>query len=249
MNQSLSEVLRAAADDTHDVPGATGRQLLHRGRRRRARHRVLASLAVLAGAGCVAGMGMLIIPSEPTAAIAAAQIRATDTAGADKILAGCAGTRVEDLRDEEVRTEPGLFGTRAAVITADVSEQGTAAFILGDDPRFYAECHLEPGGGAGSWLHEYRVSDPPGGGQNTIYLGRRSFAYTDRFPPEVAKVRLDLYGGGATTATAVDGFVAFMRAGDPSHITLFDKDGNVLAKAGWASLPGEYDSLLPSARR
>jgi hypothetical protein len=247
VNQSLQEALRAAADGAGVSQGVAGRELLRRGRRRRNRHRALASLAGLAVAGCVAVVGGLMVPSDADSqVIAAAEIRQTQMPVAGKILADCA--KAEDLRDEELRTEPRLFGPRAAVITADVTRYGTAAFILGNDRRFYAECHLEPGGGAGSWLHEYRVSAPSGGGQNTLYLGRGHFAYTDRFPPEVAKVRLDLYGGGAVSASTVDGFVAFKRAGDPSRITLLDIDGNVLADGEWETLPPEYDSLLGAGR-
>lgn len=248
MNQSLAEALHAAADDAGVAPAVTGHELLRRSRRRRSRHRTLVSLACLAVAGCVAVMGGLVMPSDPgSQVIAAAEIRQTQVPGANKILADCA--KAEDLRDEEMRREPALFGPRAAVITADVSKQGTAAFILGSNPRYYAECHLQPQAGPGSWLHEYRVSARPGGGQNTLYLGRRSFTYTDRFPPEVAKVRLGLYGGGSVSASTVDGFVAFKRAGDPSRITLLDSDGNVLAEGEWETLPAAYDSLLPSARR
>lgn len=248
MNRSLQEGLRAAADVNDYTPRVTGAELLNRGRRRRRQRRAGVALAGVAVAGCLAATSMLIIPADPsTQIVAAAQIRAATIPHADRILAQCA--RVEDLRDEEMPTEPQLFGPHAAVITADVSPLGTAAFILGSNRRFYAECNLEPRGEAGSFLHEYSVSAPPGGGQNTLW-GGRNFTYRDRFPAEVAKVRLDLYGGGSVSAETVEGFVAFKRAthsAGPSRITLYDRSGKILAAADWGELPPEYDSLLPSA--
>ena len=38
-------------------------------------------------------------------------------------------------------------------------------------------------------------------------------------------------------------------AGSPDRVTLLDESGGVLAEAGWADLPVDYDSLLPSAGR
>jgi hypothetical protein len=57
-------------------------------------------------------------------------------------------------------------------------------------------------------------------------------------------------GGGVVEAPAVQGFVVFANsAGSPDRVTLLDESGGVLAEAGWADLPVDYDSLLPSAGR
>ena len=249
MNETLHDALHRAAQDTGSAPVATGVELLRRARRRRSRHRILAGVAGATLVGAAAGTGLLILPADPgVQVIPAGQIAGNQVPGADRILAAC--SRAFDDADEEMTRDPKLFGPRAKVITADVSRQGTAAFILGSERKYYAECNLGTGPGQ-RWIHEYRADEPPGGGQNTLY-GGGSFTYRDRFPADVARVRLDLYGGGFVTAPAVEGFVAFNRDTDsdgPSHITLYDSRGRVLADAGWGELPPAYDSLLPSARR
>ena len=254
MNASLHDALHRAADDSGFVCDTTGTDLLRRARQRQARRGLVSGVAGLGVVAAVAmGVATTTLPGMfgPDEAPVAVQAPAETVPGADHILARCADAF--DDRDEELPTEPRLFGPRAVVITADVSGAGTAAFILGSDRRFYAECNLAPGGG-NDWIHEYSVGAAPAGGQNTLYLGRDGFTYRDRFPAEVARVRLDLYGGQTLSAPAVEGFVAFNPAhagtsDGPERITLFDQNGTVLARANWGELPPRYDSLLPSGRR
>jgi hypothetical protein len=163
--------------------------------------------------------------------------------GAAGILMRCA--RAVDDRDDKLPVEPRLFGPRAAVITSDTTDGRTAAFIVGTNPRYYAQCNLSADG-SNDWMREYDAAAAPVGGQDTVYVGAGTFTYFDRFPADVARVRLGLYGGGSVDAPAVNGFVVFAsKAGFPVRITLLGGSGQVLAEGSWARLPATYDSVLP----
>jgi hypothetical protein len=250
MNESLHEALRRAADDTAFGSHTSGQDLLRRARRRQAHHHVLTVAAAVTVVVAAAGAAAAMLPRllDPHQAPVAVQSPAETVPGSARILTRCAAAF--DDRDEELSTEPRLFGPRAKVITADVSKAGTAAFILGSNRQFYAECNLSPHGGD-DWIHEYNVDAAPAGGQNTVY-GISTFTYRDRFPADVATVRIDLYGDGTVSAPTAEGFVALARSTHgqgPRHVTLLDNTGQVLASAPWGQLPAAYDSLLPAARR
>ena len=207
----------------------------------------VAAIVVLAAVGAVAVAGVLDDDSDAAGPGVALRVPTKQVPGSAGILERCASA--EDDRDEDLGAEPRLFGPHAEVLTADSNDGGTAAFILGNHRQYYAECNLSADG-SDDWIHEYDVGAAPGGGQNTLYMGRHTFTYFDRFPADVARVRLSLYGGGVVEAPAVQGFVVFANsAGSPDRVSLLDESGEVLAEAAWADLPASYDSLLPSARR
>ena len=256
MNDALHEALRRAADDTGLVFDATGQDLLRRARRR-ARHRLLASAAaavILAVAA--AGIATAVLPGLLTAQAPppAVQPPAVQPPGSAKILASCP-TSFTFPHGSPQRV---VMGARARVITADVSPSGTSAFILSSDRQYYLECNLSARGRP-AFSRLYDVLAAPTGHGFVFNEGRALdqsdqrrrgwFSYCDRFPAEVAKVRLDFDGGGHVFAPAVDGFVAFNRwrprgSSLPTHITLYDKHGNVLASSEW----GHQHSLLPGSR-
>ena len=166
--------------------------------------------------------------------------------------------------DRCTRTDNGAldrttFGAGSRILTMETSSAGDVnAVILSSDGRTWGSCWLS--GRSTTEFNGYASAYPMTLGRshglvtetNGMSFGRGQFWYVDRFPPDVAAVRVRTEGK-VLEARAVDGFVAFMRdvpgltsdSAPTFEVTLYDADGTELA--GKATARG--DDTLPPAYR
>ena len=149
------------------------------------------------------------------------------------------------------------WGDGSKVLTSASDGEQTRAAIVSADGTQWADCHLLTPAADQGILQTYPMEPAKQGSDEYQYSGRFeapvSFSMLERFPENVAEVRLVFGSGTEVTAEAVDGFVAFQFEGDAPEtlekLLQYDGDGNLVGgpgvAAGDAELPVDQRSLVP----
>ena len=145
------------------------------------------------------------------------------------------------------------------ILTSASATGGVRAVVVSADGKRWADCRLREGDRVPGRFATYPITgdrpDPTAehsNGETGPQEG--AFSLLERFPPDVAQVRIQFDNGDEYAAKAVDGFVVFQlddidHRSDPKHMRLYDTDGQLLAgpenAPGDADLPTEYRTLVP----
>lgn len=152
------------------------------------------------------------------------------------------------------------WGAGSRVLTSAAAGGQTRAVLVSADEQQWADCHLlSPAGDQGLVLTYPMAVGPLDGHSEFSYSssrqGRTSLSMAERFPANVAEVRLAFASGKTFTAEAVDGFVVFEIAADADHGRLdallqYDDAGRLVGGPGLApgdaDLPRDQRSLVPA---
>jgi hypothetical protein len=245
MTDTLRTALRSAADDAMPVaPGATGRELLARGRRKARRRR--ASGTAFASFALVAAVGVPLVPSLLSDAEEPAP-----------------GPAVGTTSPTDPGPDPGPCASLAAfdgwTLRAAVSSDGktTAVFTSPDGAR-WAECQGSPGSLTVIKPTERSNVDPDPGytwirnnhwyddGCETAEGGTCAWGIAGQLPNDVARMTLESADGRTSEADVHDGFFAWHSTVDgidvfnqPLWATLYDADGDRIDRLN--ANPGPHD--------
>jgi hypothetical protein len=216
---------------------------LRRGRRSVTRRRWGAGLA---GVAC-AGIAAVTVTSYDNAPPDDASVIAA-TPDEQSVLERCQALGAPVL--------DGRWGDGDTVVTWDTAAGQVDAIVLSADRSRWASCWLENQQGNG--LFEVYAMDgarvPHSEFSYNADLEVGTFTMVERFPSDVASLRLTFDGGETRTVPAVDGFVVASFDDLPpganlDAVRLYDVDGVRLAGpedvGGDASLPPAYRSLTP----
>ena len=168
------------------------------------------------------------------------------------LLERCLHLGADALPDEH-------WGAGSEVLTFASDGEQTRAAIVSADGTQWADCHLLNPAGDQGILSTYPMEPADQGSSEFNYStdsnGPLSFSMLERFPDNVAEVRLVFASGREFTAEAVDGFVAFQVEDDSVGGTLdkllqYDASGQLVGGPGLAGgdadLPLEQRSLVPA---